>query len=35
MTDADACGAMRALYRHIEDLPPADLAVAARYDITP
>jgi hypothetical protein len=34
-TDADACGGMRALYRHIEDLPPADLAVAARYDVSP
>jgi len=33
--DEDACGAIRALYRHIEALPPADVAVMALYDAAP
>ena len=35
VADADACNAMRALYRHIEELSGADLSIAALYDVTP
>ena len=34
-TDADACGAIRAFYRRVEALPPADRAIAALYDVSP
>jgi hypothetical protein len=34
-SDADACSAFRALYTHIEELPAADLALAALYDVSP
>jgi hypothetical protein len=33
--DAGACDAFRALYGHIDELPAADLAIAALYDVTP
>ena len=35
VSDADACNAFRALYGHITELPPADLAIAALYDVSP
>jgi hypothetical protein len=35
VSDADACTAFRALYTHITELPPADLAIAALYDVSP
>lgn len=35
VSDADACDAVRAVYGSIERLPPADLALAALYDVSP
>jgi hypothetical protein len=35
VNDEDACGAARAIYNHMEELPPADLALAALFDASP
>jgi hypothetical protein len=35
VSDADACDAIRAVYGAILTLPPADLALAALYDVSP
>jgi hypothetical protein len=35
VSDGDACGGLRAFYRHVETLPAGDLAVAALYDVAP
>jgi hypothetical protein len=34
-SDDDACGAVRAIYMHMEELPAADLSIAALADVAP